>query len=832
MHPRLASPRGWWLATAGVAVALAGAAAPAGAASPKPPPPDAPDRGSARPGQFSGPGDAAKRKAKGDPVRTQRPSAQPRCDLPPDADRPEHDEWLSCISVGASLDHVPEVGEEATLRIDLRADRSLDADVAVTLPPNLEWVEAPAGLTAGDARSRRPETRGAVDIARGERTLAADGTVRITGRVRAVAEGATQIDVRATSPRRNGVEAGADSVFLAVPDKQPAAERRPPRGAGDVVRVEPGPAVRSTDAPPQSVGTEGLRQPERAGAPCDTRVAGNWGYNDQNGAWHNAMNFQVQVWNRNTLGDSLLATGITDGGGNYNLCFDSAAEPWPESGTVDPYVRFISENAIWRVQRGGAPMTFQTGVTSNISPGTTLNLGSLTAGDGTLHRGLHAFDEANDAWLWIPKPNNSCFDQKDASCRQLRINWAPDSTDGTYYSLAGNDVHLAANDPNAPMTVVHEIGHAIMDDVYNDAYPSAPNCSPHSVPGSSSAGCAWTEGWAEWFPATVYNDPFFRWPSGASLNLETPTWDTAGWANGDTVEGRVAGALIDVTDAANETPWDRHGEGRNPIWQTFTGNVSNTLAQFWTQRAANGFAAGDIQLGVLFQNTIDYGFRDPLGSYAELTRPTPGVPHNYGFSTTSPYWSVTAIRPPAGSDYDLDVYDDRAQTAYLGASVFGGSTVDFVAVDTNRRPTGDYYPRVRRYSGSGGAYQIENARGSDILGYGTSPIAMGASDVVAVRDVWLTAGVQETFKVAAANAGQDAELFVLRSDAAASTWVRSRATAAAAAAGNGPGAIEQVGYTAPTSGWYGIVLVNKSGSGTYSVTRTQGAAAPSTPTAQ
>ena len=57
---------------------------------------------------------------------------------------------------------------------------------------------------------------------------------------------------------------------------------------------------------------DGLEQPDApaARAACDTSVTGNWGYNDEVGAWHNQMNFQVQVWNKNTFfGDSLLASG-------------------------------------------------------------------------------------------------------------------------------------------------------------------------------------------------------------------------------------------------------------------------------------------------------------------------------------------------------------------------------------------------------------------------------------------------------------------------------------------------------------------------------------------
>jgi hypothetical protein len=36
--------------------------------------------------------------------------------------------------------------------------------------------------------------------------------------------------------------------------------------------------------------------------------------------------------------------------------------------------------------------------------------------------------------------------------------------------------------------VAHEIGHAIMDDIYEDAYPATPNCSGDKVDTASSAG--------------------------------------------------------------------------------------------------------------------------------------------------------------------------------------------------------------------------------------------------------------------------------------------------------------------------------------------------------
>ena len=146
-----------------------------------------------------------------------------------------------------------------------------------------------------------------------------------------------------------------------------------------------------------------------------------------------------------------------------------------------------------------------------------------------------------------------------------------------------------------------------MDDVYQRTPSVRAQLQPALDQGASSQGCAWTEGFAEWFPATVLNDPFFRWPSGASLDLENAGWNN-GWSNGDATEGRIAGALIDLTDSRNEAPWDRTSEGYAPTWNTFMTYVSNNLSQFATHRALKGYPNSSSVLASLFTNTVDYGF--------------------------------------------------------------------------------------------------------------------------------------------------------------------------------------------------------------------------------
>ena len=95
---------------------------------------------------------------------------------------------------------------------------------------------------------------------------------------------------------------------------------------------------------------------------------------------------------------------------------------------------------------------------------------------------------------------------------------------------------------------------------------------------------------------------------------------------------------------------------------------------------------------------------------------------------------------------------------------------------------------------------------------------MGSTDVMAVRDLALSAGATLGIRVVPANGGQDAAAFLMASDAGTSTtWVRSRSEAAATSTGGGPGISEQLTYTAPAGDTYGFVLVNAAGSGVYTI---------------
>jgi hypothetical protein len=186
------------------------------------------------------------------------------------------------------------------------------------------------------------------------------------------------------------------------------------------------------------------------------------------------------------------------------------------------------------------------------------------------------------------------------------VEWAIDSTDGTYY-VRGKNIHLTGADPLSNTVVGHEYGHNIMFTVYGDRMPVTHCPRPHYINLASHINCAWTEGWANFLPLVVNNDPVYRWSSGNSINLENPTWNSIGWDNGDDVEGRVAGALWDIFDSRNEG--DDLYTTRNivAIWDTLYHQNDDNFAEFWAAWKARGHMNGSTDpLMSLLQNTIDY----------------------------------------------------------------------------------------------------------------------------------------------------------------------------------------------------------------------------------
>ncbi|MBT2407698.1 MULTISPECIES: hypothetical protein [unclassified Streptomyces] len=523
------------------------------------------------------------------------------CRPPAQTDPDRTDEGGRCLAVTLRLSEAPVLGGTARLDIEVSAvARDRDVRLDVQLPAGLEWVSAPPGLSTSTAASLVPVQGGRLHRAEGTGRAGQQRPWRLSGTVRAVAEGPAGVRAIATSAA-DPEDTDADSVFVTVGARQsqfgiPVGSVSPAApAASGASRTRPGLAHRPAEPVSAPAGTI-----TAANTACAT---GTWNYVDHTGVTRVSANARVAVYDDDARGaDDLLTTGVTGADGGFTLCFDNTDE---EGGGQDVYVQFATENQNWVIRNGKSrqPYRFATPVRADVPAGSTADVGAFQPADAALMRGVEAFDAVNTGWNW--KPGN-CWDARDTTCRRGLVNWAPDSTDGTYYSLQGNAVHLAAEDPDAPILVLHEFGHAMMDDVYEDAFPASPNCSPHYITKTSSAGCAWTEGFATWFGVAALGDPTFRWPGGRAQDLEGPTWGTTGWDNGDTVEGRVLGSVIDLYDTTNE-PGDTCTEDpAGPLWNTFLGHVSGSFSQFWSHRAADGYDVGAGPRSCLHHNTIDY----------------------------------------------------------------------------------------------------------------------------------------------------------------------------------------------------------------------------------
>jgi hypothetical protein len=516
------------------------------------------------------------------------------------------------IQANLSIDHVPLVGEEATLTCDISSILDAPGTTAVIeLPSEAQLVSGVTNWQGDLLAGETVQIKAVVvfnspsEVAIFCRALKVVDESEVWGDLAELYLSISQADSQAgflaiPSNQRHQLgelaEAGDGQLLneakaqAALPTQDEIFE---PPSIDPIMNSDDSPNTFSNDQPTGSL-----------------VVTGRWGYYDRDDIYTGAREFLVEL----VQGDNYdhLAWCYTDLSGDYSC--GPVTNPGSAGvrtimysfSSYNPYSdMLVVINPDWgTVGSVGNSFGTQTGV-SVFSDGTH-DIGSWNSTNGsTYERAYWIQRDLNDAWryIWF---GTGLSQIPDETTGPTTVEWKIDSTDGTYYNNGGN-IHLTGADPLSNTVVNHEYGHNIMYTIYGNTMPTTYCPYPHYLELSSHVNCAWTEGWANFFAIAVNNDPVYRWASGASLNLENPTWGTPIWNVGDAVEGRVAGALWDILDNSNEGDDQYSDGGIANIWDTIYHQNDDNFSQYWSawkSRGHDNSSAGPVMS--IYHNTIDY----------------------------------------------------------------------------------------------------------------------------------------------------------------------------------------------------------------------------------
>jgi len=397
--------------------------------------------------------------------------------------------------------------------------------------------------------------------------------------------------------------------------------------------------------------------------PGQVTAYGRFYFYDRNGHLAPARYTRVYLYDADPSGgDDLLGLGATDGNGFWQI---GPITNWDAdaSGALDLYAVFEtdvndSDTARRRVTNfGDWAYKWQIPTKENVATG-SVDLGEWAVGMGSdWEPAMWIFQDLRRAWEYVQSNAGADPGSVTARWEKGKNSLFPCIGDPTgtcawpYPPISG--IFIGHDDRNSPDIVVHELGHQYM---YNASgtwwWPNVGDmlaCLSHGIRDQENALCAWSEGWADFLALAVNGDACFDWNNTpcSGLNLETPTWGTPGWNNnGDEVEGRVAGALYDLFDQANDG-LDQTTFGFAPIWTIVrTAPHEQNFAGFWSSWRAQGYNQHRA-VQAIYQNTIDYDTPPTIANLPDRT-----VLQNFSWNNAIDLWAYSS--DPESFDWELD----------------------------------------------------------------------------------------------------------------------------------------------------------------------------------
>lgn len=304
-------------------------------------------------------------------------------------------------------------------------------------------------------------------------------------------------------------------------------------------------------------------------------VYGYFYYKDKASVNHPIAFAKIEIYDEDAGDDTLLGTNYTNSSGYFQHTVNN-----DQADLADVYVKVYTQDdkTVHITDYSTTPVVyyFQTPTTNNVANG-NFNIGAHTASDETTRMVWYIYDTiANLAYYYLH--NQVGWD----NVYNLQVRWSPTHiTDpsGTHYHHGGS-VDLLAGDRWDEDVILHEYGHFVMDKTY-PVFPPSPNCSPHYWGQTSSDGCAWVEGWADFLQGAIqgHDDYVDTENQVIHYHLEPPV----PIVDGDTDEGAVAASLWDIFDSVDESH-DTFSDGLNDsgygLWKLVYDNDPNSVYDF------------------------------------------------------------------------------------------------------------------------------------------------------------------------------------------------------------------------------------------------------------
>lgn len=290
---------------------------------------------------------------------------------------------------------------------------------------------------------------------------------------------------------------------------------------------------------------------------------GRFVYTDFEGTVRPLVNAGVYLYDDDTFGDDFLGSVATDGNGAFSFSVNND-DGFLQNGR-DLYVMLKLRNSRWQVRDGG-DYEWKAPQFDDVNEGSVLDIGTHAPGDDMEAAQVFAFMDR--AWQHITFTGG-----RDPGSVEIDY-----PSTGDFFDDGGPTIHLSAATNRAPDIALHEYGHHLMQQAYPGGDPS-PAGAHNFVESLQDARLSWSEGFASGFMLSSCNDGQYNWDEGTTENAgEWPACTTQNDLGGQAIEAycganregerqeaRVAGALLDLMDFANDGNGGNEDCGRNGL---------------------------------------------------------------------------------------------------------------------------------------------------------------------------------------------------------------------------------------------------------------------------